>query len=252
MRSDYPQLHQIPQLRKLWKEAFGDSDALLDAFFTCGFHPRRCRCITENGCVVSVLYWFEVTCRNQRFAYLYAVATAASCRGRGLFSALLADTKQVLTAKGFDGILLVPENEALSRMYEKFGFALSATVDCITVSAGEIPAAVEEIGPETFAALRRKMLPEGGVLQEGEILTFLASQYRFWTGAGWLAAGQVYDGRLICQEFLGDRNAAKGLVRALGASAGVFRMPGKTVPFAWILPLRGGCERPAYFALALD
>lgn len=252
MNSDYPKLHQIPQLRKLWKEAFGDSDVFLDAFFEYGFSPRRCRCMTERETVVSALYWFEVTYRNQRFAYLYAVATAASCRGRGLFRTLLEDTKRVLTAEGFDGILLVPESEALGRMYKKLGFECCTTVDRVEIAAGEILTDVKEIGIETYAALRRRMLPEGGVLQEGEILHFLASQYHFWTGADWLATGQIYDGKLVCQEFLGDRDAADGLVRALGVSAGVFRMEGKTMPFAYLLPLHSSCERPAYFALALN
>lgn len=252
MRADYPQAYHVPMLRKLWKEAFGDSDLFLDAFFAKGFSPRRCRCITENGEVVSALYWFEVTYGTQRYAYLYAVATAAAHRGRGLFSALLADTKQVLTEEGFDGILLVPETKALSRMYEKFGFSACTAVDIHDVSAGAMPVAVREIGADTFAALRRGLLPAGSVLQEGAVLDFIASQYHFWAGEGWLAVGQVYDGRLVCQEFLGDNQAIAGLVRALGAVQGTFRTPGGSQPFAWILPLRADCERPDYFALALD
>ena len=252
MNSDYPKLHQIPQLRKLWKEAFGDSDVFLDAFFEYGFSPRRCRCMTERETVVSALYWFEVTYRNQRFAYLYAVATAASCRGRGLFRTLLEDTKRVLTAEGFTGILLVPESEALGRMYKKLGFECCTTVDRVEIAAGEILTDVKEIGTETYAALRRRMLPEGGVLQEGEMLQFLASQCHFWAGEGWLATGQIYDGKLVCQEFLGNREAAGGLVKALGVPVGTFRMEGKMMPFAYLLPLKSDCEPPAYFALALD
>ena len=252
MRSDYPAFYQIPQLRSLWKEAFGDTDEFLDGFFAHGFDSKRCRCITEADRVVSVLYWFEVTYRNQRFAYLYAVATALSHRGKGLFAVLLEETKQVLTEAGFDGILLVPENEALCRMYEKFGFSACTTVETCRVPAGETAAEVREIGPETFAAQRRAMLPEGGVLQEGDTLRFLASQYHFWAGTGWLAVGQVYDGKLVCQEFLGDRSVIADLVRALGASVGVVRMPGNATPFAWFLPLRSDCDRPMYFALALD
>lgn len=252
MNFDFPTREQIPQLRGLWKEAFGDTDAFLDAFFEHGFSHTRCRCISEKGRVVSVLYWFEVMYHGQRFAYLYAVATAISHRGKGMFAALLADAKNVLVSQGFDGILLVPENESLCRMYEKFGFTPCTTVESCEVPAGDVPAAVTGIGAETFAERRRRMLPEGGVLQEGDTLRFLASQYHFWAGADWLAVGQVYDGKLVCQEFLGDRNAISGLVRALGASVGKVRMPGNTGHFAWFLPLRGGCDRPAYFALALD
>ena len=107
----------------------------------------------------------------------------------------------------------------------------------------------EKINPSWEAV---KLLPEGGVVQENALLDFLASQCHFWAGDGWLAAGQVYDGKLICQEFLGDQTAMAGLVRAVGVAEGTFRTPGKSQPFGWILPLHGGCERPAYFALALD
>ena len=116
MTVEYPSPEQVRGLRCLWKEAFGDSDVFLDSFFETAFSPRRCRCVTENGAVLAALYWFEVTCAGQKLAYLYAVATAKSHRGRGLFSALLRDTKQVLKEEGFRGILLVPETEALGRM----------------------------------------------------------------------------------------------------------------------------------------
>lgn len=252
MKADYPKTEQIPQLRDLWKEAFGDTDDFLDAFFSWGFDPRHCRCITEDGKVRSALYWFETSRGDTRYAYLYAVATAASRRGQGLFSALLEDVKQVLTAEGFDGILLVPQSAELGRMYEKFGFVPSTTVDIHSVSAGQSAIPVREIGTENFRKLRREYLPAGGVLQEGAMLEFLASQCRFWAGDGWLAVGQVYEGKLICQEFLGDLAAMAGLVRALEVPEGTFRTVGETVPFGWLLPLRADCERPAYFALALD
>ena len=252
MTIDAPKAEQIPLLRRLWKAVFGDSDQFLDSFFSLAFSPERCRCVAEHGEVKAALYWFDCCCQGEKFAYLYAVATAAACRGRGLFSALLADTKKVLTAEGFDGILLLPERESLRKMYEKFGFSCCTTVDTLALSAGEEPVLMEEVGAETFARLRRQMLPEGGVLQEDTWLPFLASQYRFWRGEGWLAAGQVYDGKLICQEFLGDRNAMGGLVRALEVPMGTFRVPGKTMPFVYLLPLQAHCKRPDYFALVLD
>ena len=252
MHIDYPSFDAIPGLRKLWKEAFSDTDVFLDAFFETAFSPRRCRCVMDGKQVLAALYWFEGSCEGQRFAYLYAVATAASHRGRGLFSSLLADTRKVLSAEGFDGILLVPETESLGRMYEKFGFSPCTAVKTGEVGAasGEIP--FREIGPAEFAALRRGMVPALSVLQEGETLTFLASQCHFWAGEGWLAAGQIYGGKLVCQEFLGDLSALPGLLYALDIQQGVYRMPGTEENFAYLLPLQPGCVWPKYFGLALD
>ncbi len=252
MTVDYPQPAQLSGLRILWKEAFGDTDVFLDAFFETGFSPRRCRCVTEDGKVAAALYWFDVACGAQHFAYLYAVATAKSFRGRGLFSALLEDTKRILRSEGFHGILLVPENESLGRMYEKFGFFPCTEVCTLTAAAGVEPAAFREIGPGEFARLRRGMLPPGGVLQEGADLDFLAAQCHFWSGENALAVGQIYDGRLVLQEFLGDETQMPGLLRALDVHVGIARMPGTGEKFAYLLPLRENCLRPGYFALALD
>lgn len=252
MTVDYPTPPQICGLRALWKEAFGDTDAFLDSFFEVAFSSHRCRCVSKNGLVLAALYWFEVSCKDQRFAYLYAVATAKSHRGQGLFSALLADTTQILKEEGFDGILLVPESESLARMYEKFGFFSCTFIREFSAEAGNEPVILHEIGPGEFVRLRRQFLPIGAVLQEGADLNFLSTQCHFWAGENWLAAGLIYDGKLVCQEFLGDDRAIPGLLRALDVPCGSFRGPGKEKPFGYLLPLHKDCLRPGYFALALD
>lgn len=252
MTIDYPHLSQLPGLRSLWKEAFSDEDVFLDAFFDAAFSPRRCRCISEGERVLAALYWFEGSCGGQKFAYLYAVATAKEKRGQGLFSALLADTKKLLAENGFDGILLVPETKDLGAMYEKFGFSPCTTIRRVSVDAGAEAASVREIGPEEFSKLRREMLPKNAVIQERETLAFLATQCHFWAGDCWLAVGQIYNDALHCAEFLGEESVIPGLLQALQVPCGHFRMPGAGEPFAYLLPLHGRCIRPAYFGLALD
>ena len=296
MTFESPDRSRIPALRSLWKEAFGDSDEFLDGFFEYGFSPSRCRCIVKDGAVLSALYWFEGTVEDQRFAYLYAVATAKAARGQGLFSALLSDVKQLLTAEGFDGILLHPADEGLARMYEKFGFSACASVDvcCIGADMWEMPpsdegggfaegedggrekvcsittppsacsadtspdkgrlgcGAIRELSAETYAALRRAYLPVGAVLQEGDWLPFLNSQYRFFGGGDYLAAGQIYEGKFYAQEFLGNADCMAPLLYALGVEEGVFRTVGESTPFVWYLPLTERCVKPQYFAMALD
>ena len=78
---DYPAENAIPQLRGLWKEAFGDEDAFLDAFFATGFSPDRCRCVTVDGQLAAALYWFDCSWEEKPLAYLYAVATGKAYRG---------------------------------------------------------------------------------------------------------------------------------------------------------------------------
>ena len=295
-----PSRSRIPALRALWKEAFGDTDVFLDGFFEYGFSPDRCRCIVKEGAVLSALYWFEGTVEDQRFAYLYAVATAKAARGQGLFSALLQDVKRLLAAEGYDGILLHPADEDLARMYEKFGFSACASVDVRRVKAKKAPlckggsqagsltgglicddavggrkvpeqslrhgeavpppftqgrlgcGAIREVFAETYAALRRAYLPVGAVLQEGDWLPFLNSQYRFYKGEDFLTLGQIYEGKFYAQEFLGNADCMALLLCALGVEEGVFRTVGESIPFVWYLPLTERCVKPQYFAMALD
>jgi len=53
MLTDHPASHHIPQLRQLWKTAFGDTDAFLDSFFRTAFSPVRCRCILEEDRIAA-------------------------------------------------------------------------------------------------------------------------------------------------------------------------------------------------------
>ena len=82
MFADYPQAEQLPALRQLWKQAFGDTDAFLDIFFSTAFSPERCRCVVTDGEVAAALYWFSCEADGQPLAYLYAVATAERFRGQ--------------------------------------------------------------------------------------------------------------------------------------------------------------------------
>ena len=252
MKPDHPTQAQIPQLRALWKEAFGDSDAFLDIFFSTAFDPRRCRCITEDNRVLAALYWFDVTCENQSFAYVYAVATAKAARGRGLCRKLMDDTAAHLKDLGYQGILLVPQDEGLRIMYGKMGYRDVTTITETICAAGEIPIAPIEISAEDYAARRLSLLPPGSVIQEGENLTFLAPLAHFYAADGMLAAVSQETEHLRILEYLGDPALAPGLVTALGAREATLRCPGSEKDFAMYLPLSADCAKPAYFAFCFD
>lgn len=83
MRPDHPHPALIPGLRKLWQEAFGDTEEYLDGFFRLAYSPENCLCIGEGDIVHAALYWLDMTCRGERIAYIYAVATAKNRRGEG-------------------------------------------------------------------------------------------------------------------------------------------------------------------------
>ena len=256
---DAPTAACVPALRRLWQEAFGDTDAFLDTFAQTAYSPARCRCVTVDGDVAAALYWFDCTHADRRLAYLYAVATAKAYRGQGLCRALMDDTHRHLTALGYAGAMLVPGNASLFDFYARMGYRTCTSVRELTCPAA--PASDDHRTPAvtlhpvdipTSAALRRRYLPADGVIQEGENLTFLCTMATFYTGDGFLLAARPEGKILRGIELLGDQTAAPRIVRALGCETGTLRTPGADTPFAMFLPLRADTPAPAYFGLAFD
>lgn len=252
MKLDSPLPEHIPGLRRLWKLAFADTEEFLDTFFSTAFSPDRCRCITDGDTVTAALYWFRCECRGQQLAYLYAVATHPDHRRKGLCRALLADTHAHLAGLGYDGVVLVPQEESLRQFYEKAGYRNFGTLAEFPCTASSHTVPLHAIDREEYARLRRQYLPEGGVVQEGENLVFLETYARFYAGTGFLLAACADGEALRGLELLGNPSAAPEILRTLGFSQGVFRSPGGKAPFAMFRPLNAGTMTPSYFALALD
>ena len=248
MKIDHPHSHHIPALQALWQEAFGDPPAYIRDFFATGFSPRRCLCVTRQDRVIAAAYWLDCRYDNHKAASIYAVATAKSQQGQGHCHGLLAAIHAHLAALGYAGTILVPGEPGLRAFYRGMGYADFGGMDSIFAVAGD-PISLRQIDPEEFVALRRTYLPAGGVVQEGENLAFLACHYRFYQGDSCLFAAHAQDGTLFVPELLGQA-APAGILAALDAREGTFRIPG-TAPFAMWHPLRDA-PPPTYFGFAFD
>ena len=249
---DYPASGHIPQLRQLWKIAFGDEDAFLDLFFRHAFAIDRCRCILTEDRIAAVLYWFDCSLENRKIAYIYAVATHPDFRNQGLCRKLMADTHQILADRGYAGAVLVPQKESLRQMYAGMGYRDCGGLNRFACAAENRQLPVRTIGAEEFTALRRSLLPADGVVQEGENISFLASQLQFYAGPDFLLTAYAEEDTLHGIELLGDISVASGIPAALGFSRGTFRTPGTQLPFAMFHPLADSCPVPGYFGFAFD
>lgn len=249
MNIDYPTQEQLPTLRKLWKQAFGDTDEFLDRFFSTAYAENRCRCLTLQGQVAAALYWFDCTANSEKYAYLYAVATDPAFRGQGLCRALMENTQDLLKRQGYAGTVLVPGEPGLFTMYEKMGYADLSGADSLSLAAGA-PIPLRQVTAEEYAAARLALLPPGGIVQERENLRFLSSYAKFYAGNSFVLAAVTEGTHLQCTELLGDRTAAAGIVAALGLQTGTFRTPGKN-RFSMYHPLKDA-PTPGYFGLAFD
>lgn len=252
MATDRPVPGMENQLLPLWKEIFGDYDGFWELFLRTGYSPERCRCILEEGTIAAALCWFDCFCGGQKWAYVYAVMTNPACRGRGLCRSLMEDTHEHLQKLGYAGVLLVPAEEGLRNMYRKMGYETCTYVRQFLCEAADVPVALRPVKPAEYAALRRRLLPDGGVIQESENLTFLAAQAELLAGEDFLLAAWREGDTLHGMELLGDQGIAPAIVKALGCEKGNFRTPGEDKPFAMGLKLQEGAVLPNYFAFAFD
>ena len=228
-------------LRALFTEAFGDED-FTDLFFARGYSRERCLAAYE-GALLGALHWFDCTLDGKKAAYVYGIAAFRHCRGRGIGSALIRAAVETLQGEGYERILLVPAEESLFGYYERFGFRAVSTIREMEIGAGEV-LSIRQLTVSEYAAARRDLLPEWGLLQEGPCLDLLSGYADFYATPRALAA---VTGDMVW-ELLGDGADAPGLIAALGLERATVRMPGPGRPFAMALGGTGEC----YLGLALD
>ena len=106
------------QMCKLWQEAFGD-----ERDFVMHYHPFT---VGGGDCdeVAVRLVPTQERLEGCRGAYIYGVATAVECRGRGIASAMLAESMVKMRSCGIDFAMLIAEEPSLRRWYGGMGFEL--------------------------------------------------------------------------------------------------------------------------------
>ena len=237
----HPRPGEEIKLRELFTEAFGDED-FTDLFFAKGYSPSRCLGAFD-GELLAALHWFDCTLDGEKAAYIYGIAAFQAQRGRGIGSELIRAALDNLQELGYRQILLVPAGESLFGYYERFGFRAVSTIREVEIGAGEV-LPIRRLTVSEYAAARRELLPENGLLQEGPCLELL-SGYAECYAAGETIAAVTGD---MVWELLGDEVAAPGVIAALGLERATVRMPGPGRPFAMALGGVGEC----YLGLALD
>lgn len=251
MTVNMPLPEQFPQLRQLWKQAFGDSDAFLDGFFATGFGENRCRCVTWNDRAVAALYWFDCFWAGKKLAYIYAVATDEDFRGKGFCGNLMADTHGYLEKAGYFGTVLVPGDRGLFDMYEKMGYWGFSPKQDREVTAGQDPIPVRSLTAAQYAEKRNMGLPQGGVTHSQEAFAYLSTFTGFFEGEDCLFCGNGGD-VFQFQEFLGSEEKLPGILKGLQVSAGKVSCPGPGRDSAMFFPLTESGEMPAYFGLPMN
>lgn len=110
----------IPFLKKLWKDTFGDSDQFINLFFD-KIYPQ-CRVITvkSDNQLAGMTYLIPAELQGKTFYYGYAVAVSPAFRGKGLCKNMHKEIKE-LCKKENAVYGLFPANEKLTEFYQSIG-----------------------------------------------------------------------------------------------------------------------------------
>lgn len=246
---DNPSPEHLPVLRRIWQQAFGDSDSFLDSFFETGFAFERCRCIFLKSEPVAAVYLLDGMWETRKVAYIYALAVEEAYRGQGLSRLLLTDTHGALQREGYAGVVLEAASESLQTYYQRLGYQLFGSRQEKTVCWGKEAVDCSQLGCLGYEQKRRQLLPPGGITQEGAMTEFLQTQAELWGGDGFVAALSRQEPMVL--EFLGDVQKLPGFLRARNLPKATVRLPGETASSMY-LRLDGKPETPAYFGLPMD
>lgn len=234
--------------RALYDQAFpGESEIFTKAMFD-RYYPDCLRVICEDGQPVSMLFSIPyplITAAGERDAhYLYAVATHAAHRGKGL-------AKQLLLAEAARyPVFLRPMSPSLFDFYKKVGFSPLSPMETLQGDATAAAGNERHLMPAEFLRLRDALAP---IPHCRPTATFLSL---YQNGGGMVAAGKdtaaIYEKQgeiILFKEYWGSPDAAPRLSAFLGGSA--FRLRRYTAsgtPFG----MGVGIPAEAAFLAALD
>lgn len=229
---------QYPQMKRLWKTCFGDTDAYIDGFFS-RFKDAAVVTDGEKLCAMAFLLpvsYLQPDGEEQRGAYLYAVCTEPSQRNKGCCRAVCAEAERLARENGADFLFLRPAEPSLGKLYEKLGYKLSFTAEETAVSAAPQPKVrIRTLTASEYSDLRQLQLWSECIVWPLEALEQQAAQGKLLCAETYdcfaLAAVEGSGEDLLFKEYLGDRALAGAIVSQLGTKNASLRTPGDA-PFA--------------------
>lgn len=188
----------LPELKKIWMDAFGDSETEIDEFYRVFFREELAWCRMLEGRPVSVIYglpallWTDDGGRQkQRLVYLYAGATALGQRGKGYYAELL----KKLCGECHAGRPVLCPVEDLVPYYEGLGFSLTLAGRELELPVKGRAAAclrLEALSAPEYKRRRDRTLGQAGYVEWDE--GFLEYAVNQAVRGGGAAAGVIQNG----------------------------------------------------------
>lgn len=149
-----PGKEHIPSLKKMWADVFGDSEDIINNFFSKTAKTENIVCAFYGNEPVSVLYMIDssVLLKGLEYKayYIYAVCTRNDFRGNNLSTLTFKYLENVAKERGISYLFLVPAEKSLFGMYEKLGFGIGFTYCAKTEYRKDFPEYNGEISGLSF------------------------------------------------------------------------------------------------------
>ena len=120
------------EIKKIWLENFlDDNENIVDLFLENVFKNKKGVGAFLNNKLIAVILFLnsKIVFKGEKTdsVYFYAVCTDEKYRNQGVMRALFSFAKEKAKEQGAEICFLVPENESLFKMYEKFSFKRNIT-----------------------------------------------------------------------------------------------------------------------------
>ncbi len=142
----------IAELKGLWKEVFGDSDEYLDIFFSRIYKENNTlvRCIDGKPAAALYMIPYEIYINGKHYMlqYLYALATKAEYRRKGIMTELIHQAHKIGKNRGYISSILIPACQELYAYYQQLGYNIAYYQNKLTLSKPEIERLCRERGAD--------------------------------------------------------------------------------------------------------
>lgn len=139
----FPKDTDLPQIKALWQEAFGDSDEDTEFYFERRHRHENMLVLLEGDEVAAMLTMLPINLKagkeGLKARYIFAVATKKSHRGQGLSTKLLEAAHEFIRSEGGAAGVLVPAEGSLFDFYEKRGYQTAFYIDEAVIPAAQLP-----------------------------------------------------------------------------------------------------------------
>lgn len=133
----------VPQIKKLWQQAFGDSEDATDFYFDSRYEEESLLIDIKDGQLRGMISMLPIQLimggQHYEARYFFAIATDAAYKRQGISSELIKRAKELTLEKGGIAAVLVPANVELFNFYGKRGFETAFYYDSFNVSSNDLP-----------------------------------------------------------------------------------------------------------------